>query len=196
MTDKTILLVDDDDSQRKVIEFWLHEDGFSTLMAADGKAALRMFEERSPRLVIADIRMPGMSGVDLLSKIKAINQDTPVILMTAFGTVNSAVDAMKLGAADYLLKPLNPDELKIVVRRALERQELLDENRNLRELADVGLQFEGLVGCSQKIREVFDLAVQVSRRDSTVLLTGESGTERNCWPRPFIRTVLAAENHL
>lgn len=183
MAIKTILLVDDDASQRKVIEFWLREEGYSTLTAGDGKTALPILEERSPDLVVADIRMPSMDGLELLSRIRAINQDTPVILMTAFGTVNNAVDAMKLGATDYLLKPLNPDELKIIVRRALERQDLLDENRSLRKLADAGLRFESLVGCSQKMRDVFELALQVARRDSTVVLTGESGTGKELLAR-------------
>jgi two-component system NtrC family response regulator len=183
MAIKTILLVDDDASQRKVIEFWLREEGYSTLTAGDGKSALPILEERSPDLVVADIRMPGMDGLELLSRIRAINQDTPVILMTAFGTVNNAVDAMKLGATDYLLKPLNPEELKIIVRRALERQDLLDENRSLRKLADAGLRFENLVGCSQKMRDVFELTLQVSRRDSTVVLTGESGTGKELLAR-------------
>jgi DNA-binding NtrC family response regulator len=97
--------------------------------------------------------------------------------------VNNAVDAMKLGATDYLLKPLNPEELKIIVRRALERQDLLDENRSLRKLADAGLRFENLVGCSQKMRDVFELTLQVSRRDSTVVLTGESGTGKELLAR-------------
>ncbi len=176
MDEKPILIVDDDASQRRLIEFLLQEEGYSTLVAGDGKAGLQLFEEKSPRLVIADIRMPGMDGLDLLSRIKAMNQDVPVVLITAFGTVNNAVEAMKLGAADYLLKPLNADELKIVIRRALEHQGLLDENRYLRELADAGLRFENLIGSSRKMREVFDIALQVSRRDSTVLLTGESGT--------------------
>ncbi|MFQ5740807.1 MAG: sigma-54-dependent transcriptional regulator [Acidobacteriota bacterium] len=176
MEEKPILVVDDDASQRRLIEFWLQEEGYSTLTASDGKAGLQLFEAEAPRLVIADIRMPGMDGLDLLSRIKGINQDTPVILVTAFGTVNSAVEAMKLGAADYILKPLNADELKIVIHRALEHQQLLDENRYLRDFADTGFRFESLVGRSRKMRDVFDLALQVARRDSTVLLTGESGT--------------------
>jgi two-component system NtrC family response regulator len=176
MEEKYILVVDDDASQRRLIEFWLQEEGYATLLAGDGKAGLQLFEERSPRLVVADIRMPGIDGLELLGRIKAINQDIPVVLITAFGTVNNAVEAMRLGAADYLLKPLNADELKIVVRRVLQHQELIDENRYLRDLADAGLRFENLVGSSRKIRDVFDLALQVSRRDSTLLLTGESGT--------------------
>ena len=176
MEEKPILIVDDDAGQRRLIEFWLQEEGYSTLLASDGKAGLQLFEENSPRLVVADIRMPGMDGLDLLSRIKGINQDTPVILVTAFGTVDNAVEAMKQGAADYILKPLKADELKMIVRRALEHQQLLEENRYLRDFAATGFRFENLVGRSRKMREVCDLALQVARRDSTVLVTGESGT--------------------
>jgi DNA-binding NtrC family response regulator len=126
--------------------------------------------------VIADIRMPGLSGLDLLGRIKAIHADTLVILITAFGTVGDAVDAMKLGAADYVLKPLNADELKVNVQRALQHQQLVDENRYLRDFSDVAFRFENLVAGSRKMRDVFNLAAQVARRDSTVLLTGELGT--------------------
>lgn len=145
MTKTPILIVDDDASQRRLLEFWLQEEGYSTITANDGTTGLQMFERHSPSLVIADIRMPGMSGLDLLGKIKAVNSDTPVILITAFGAVNDAVDAMKLGAADYILKPLNSDELKVNVQRALERQQLVDENRYLRDLAGGTFRFENIV---------------------------------------------------
>jgi two-component system NtrC family response regulator len=171
-----ILIVDDDASQRRLIEFWLEEEGYSTVTAADGTAALQLFEQKSPALVISDIRMPGLSGLDLLTRIKSVNSDTPVILITAFATVNDAVEAMKLGAADYILKPLNPDELKVGVQRALEREQLVAENRYLRDLAGTTFGFENIIGQSRKMRDVLDVCSRVARRDSTVLLTGESGT--------------------
>lgn len=171
-----ILIVDDDASQRRLIEFWLREDGYEIISAGDGLKGLRAFEEQAPALVITDIRMPGMSGLDLLGRIKAANSDTPVILVTAFGTVNDAVDAMKLGAADYVLKPINGDELKVDVRRALERQELVKENRTLRNFAATTFRFENIIAQSRKMRNVLEIAAQVAPRDSTVLLTGESGT--------------------
>jgi two-component system NtrC family response regulator len=176
MAENSILIVDDDSSQRRLVEFWLREDGYDSITAANGLEGLKSFEAHSPRLVIADIRMPGLSGTDLLSRIHDINPEIPVILVTAFGTVNSAVEAMKLGAADYLLKPLNAEELKIVVRRTLEHRKLIDENRYLREYAESSFGFENLIGRSHKMRELFDIATQVARHNSTVLLTGESGT--------------------
>jgi two-component system NtrC family response regulator len=176
MSKRTILIVDDDASQRRLIEFWLQEEGYATLSASNGVSGFEFFEQRGPALVISDIRMPGMSGLDLLVRIKALNADTPVILITAFGTVNDAVEAMKLGAADYVLKPLNADDLKVNVRRALERQKLVDENRYLRDLAGATFGFKNMVAQSRKMRSVLEVAAQVARRDSTVLITGESGT--------------------
>jgi len=171
-----ILIVDDDASQRRLIEFWLQEEGYTTVAACDGLTGLKLYELHDPALVISDIRMPGLSGLDLLSRIKGANSDSAVILITAFGSVNDAVEAMKLGAIDYVLKPLRADELKLSVRRALERQQLVDENRQLREFAGNTFQFENLICQSRKMRNVIETSAQVARRDSTVLLTGESGT--------------------
>ena len=176
MANELILVVDDDASQRRLVEFWLKEEGYSVVTASDGQMGLETFTEKTPALVIADIRMPGLSGLDLLGRIKAQNADAPVILITAFGTVGDAVDAMKLGAADYVLKPLNSEELKVNVQRALEHRQLLDENRYLRDFSETAFRFENLVAGSRRMRDVFNLAGQVARRDSTVLVTGESGT--------------------
>ena len=192
MANALILVVDDDASQRRLLEFWLKEEGYEVATAADGKAGLEIFESCSPALVISDIRMPGLSGLDLLGRIKASSPDTPVILITAFGTVADAVDAMKFGAADYVLKPVSPDELKMNVQRALEHQKLVDENRYLRDFADTAFRFENIVGASKKMRDVFDIALQVARRDSTVLLTGESGTGKELLAKAIHQNSLRA----
>lgn len=188
----SILIVDDDASQRRLIEFWMQEEGYSTLIASDGAAGLKLFEQHAPALVITDIRMPGLSGLDLLSRIKASNPDTAVILVTAFSTVSDAVEAMKLGAADYIMKPLNADELKVNVHRALERQQLVDENRLLRDLAGSTFQFESILTKSRRMQSVIELAAQVSRRDSTVLLTGESGTGKELLAKAIHQNSLRA----
>ncbi len=187
-----ILVVDDDASQRRLIEFWLQEEGYAIVTANDGVAGLQAFEQHAPTLVIADIRMPGMGGLDLLSRIKSANAEMPVILVTAFGTVADAVEAMKLGAADYVLKPLNADELKVTVRRALERQQLVDENRYLRDLAGSTFRFDNLVAQSRKMRHVLEIAGQVARRDSTVLLSGESGTGKELLAKALHQNSLRA----
>jgi two-component system NtrC family response regulator len=192
MTSSPILIVEDDASQRRLIEFWLKEEGYSVVTAADGNTGFHAFEDKSPALVIADIRMPGLSGLDLLSRIKAANPDTPVILITAFGTVADAVGAMKLGAADYVVKPLNAEELKVNVQRALEHQQLVDENRYLRNFAGAAFRFDNIVGASKKMHEVFDIASQVARRESTVLLTGESGTGKELLAKAIHQSSLRA----
>lgn len=176
MEDKPILIVEDDAAERRLIEFWLQEEGYETLQASDGKAGLQLFEQNLPRLVIADLRMPELNGLELLGRIKAVDPDVLFILITAFGTVENAVEAMKLGAADYLLKPLNEDELKLIVGRVLEHRNLIEENRHLRAFSDSAFRFENLVGQSRKMREVFAIALQVAQSDATVLITGESGT--------------------
>ena len=192
MKNSPILIVDDEASQRRLIEFWLQEEGHRTVTAADGTSALRAFAQHQPSLVITDVRMPGMSGLDLLGRIKADNPDTPFILITAFATVDDAVEAMKLGAADYILKPLKADELKIDVRRALERQELVDENRQLRDFAKETFRFESIIAQSRKMRSVLDVAAQVARRDSTVLLGGESGTGKELLAKAIHQSSLRA----
>ncbi len=192
MANALILVVDDDASQRRLLEFWLKEEGYEVATAADGKTGLEIFESKSPALVISEIRMPGLSGLDLLGRIKALSPDTPVILITAFGTVADAVDAMKFGAADYVLKPVSPDELKMNVQRALEHQRLVDENRYLRDFADTAFRFENIVGASKKMRDVFDISLQVARRESTVLLTGESGTGKELLAKAIHQNSLRA----
>jgi two-component system, NtrC family, response regulator len=193
MPDQPILVVDDDAGERRIVQFWLEEEGYQTKTAANGKAALQSLAEDRPCLVISDIRMPELGGMDLLARIRAADAEMPVILMTAYGTVGDAVEAMKLGAADYLLKPLNADEIKLIVRRTLERQKLLDENRYLREFAGKAFRFENLVGQSKKMRNVLELCSRVAPRDSTVLLTGESGTGKELLAKAIHQNSLRAD---
>ncbi|MDT8069524.1 MAG: sigma-54 dependent transcriptional regulator [Terriglobia bacterium] len=192
MTRGPILIVDDDPGQRRIVEFWLQEVGYTVVTAPDGLNGLKAFQLHSPSLVITDMRMPHMSGLDLMAKVKAINDDTPVIVITAFGTVSDAVDAMRLGAADYILKPINADELKLSVSRIFERQQLVDENRYLRDLVGSELQFSSIIGNSRKMRDVFAVATQVARRDSTVLITGESGTGKEILAKAIHQNSLRA----
>nr|WP_291315459.1 response regulator [Desulfuromonas sp.] len=118
MSRRAVLVIDDDDSLRRVIEFTLEEAGHAVLTAADGETGLRLFEENRPAVVLTDIQMPGLSGYEVLERIKADRPDTVVVVITAFGTVEQAVEAMKKGAFDYLTKPFGREELRLVVEKA------------------------------------------------------------------------------
>ena len=176
MNQKQILVVDDDESLRRVTQMQLEEIGYSVATAGDGGQALVALESGSPALVISDLKMPGMSGLDLLKKIRTEHPETTVILITAFGSVQSAVEAMRAGAYDYITKPIDYDALAIVVNRAMERQQLLDEVRNLRRTLDEKYGFENIVGHSKPLLGVLSLAARAALTDSTVLIRGETGT--------------------
>lgn len=192
MTKGPILIVDDDPSQRRIVEFWLQEAGYTVVTATDGLNGLKAFQQHSPSVVITDMRMPGISGLDLMAKIKAIDEDVPVMLITAFGTISDAVDAMRLGAFDYILKPINAEDLKLSVSRIFERQQLVEENRYLRDLVGAEFQFSNLIGNSRKMRDVFAVAGRVARRDSTVLITGGSGTGKELLAKAIHQNSLRA----
>jgi two-component system NtrC family response regulator len=176
MTQRCILVVDDSESQRRVIEFWLKEEKHRVITAGDAEGALQLVNENKCDVVISDIKLPGSSGMQLLERLRETMPEVPIILMTAIGAVNDAVAAMKLGAFDYVLKPLNGDAFKVIVQKAIEHRQLVDENIYLRAFTERVSRFENIVGHSKKMVELFELATQVAARDSTVLLLGESGT--------------------
>ena len=176
MDPKTILVVDDDESLRRVVEYNLGEEGYHVRTAPDGAAGLRAFQEASVDLVVTDVRMPDMDGLELLTRVKTMQPDMPVIMLTAHGTINSAVEAMKLGAFDYLTKPFNRDQLKAAVRKALEIAALTTENRQLRQVIVERFSFASMIAGSRAMRAVTETAARVAQGDTTVLLEGESGT--------------------
>jgi len=171
-----ILVVDDDASFRRVLEYQLKEAGYDAVCAADGKQALDLFSADPFHAVLTDLDMPRVSGNDLLRQIKRESPDTPVIVITAYATVDSAVDAMKAGAFHYLTKPLNRDALLHTLKNALEFAGLVSENRNLREAVSAAFRFEGIVGTAPSMRRLIDQATQLAHVDTTVLISGESGT--------------------
>jgi DNA-binding NtrC family response regulator len=172
----TVLLIDDDQSLRRVIEFSLVEQGHLVRTAATGEEGIELFEKEHFDAVISDITMPGMSGIDVLKKIHGADSALPVILITAYGTIESAVEAMKQGAFDYITKPFNRDELRLTLDRAVRMSRLERENSELRAAVVDRYRFESIIGGSEKLREVLDLAGRVAGSDATVLITGESGT--------------------
>jgi DNA-binding NtrC family response regulator len=176
MKPRSILVVDDDESLRRITQLQLEEAGYRVLTASNGNEALELIEEETPPLVITDLKMPGMSGLDLLTKVRQSYPQISVLMITAFGTVQTAVEAMKAGAYDYITKPIDYEELVLVVNRAMERQRLVEEVRNLRLSLDQKYGFESIIGRSKVLLHVLEMASRVAQRDSTVLIRGETGT--------------------
>ncbi len=173
---KTVLIIDDDDSLRRVMEYTLDEAGFRVLTATDGTAGLKLFAEEQPPVVLTDIQMPGISGYEVLHSIRSSHPDVRVIIVTAFGTVEQAVDAMKDGAFDYLTKPFSRDELSLVVSRAFSFLDLQAENLRLKQELSDKVDFEHLVGISDAMQGVFERVRRVAVSDAAILIGGESGT--------------------
>jgi len=173
-----ILVVDDDPNARSALLRLLEQDGYRAEAAEDGAHALRIVGEHPPDAVVTDLKMPGMDGLELLAKLKESNRELPVILLTSFGDVASAIAAMRAGAEDYLTKPVDLDALELVIVRAIERRNLRIEAENLRrqfrEKSGEGL--DGLIGASDAMQKVYRVAQQVAPSKATVLITGESGT--------------------
>jgi DNA-binding NtrC family response regulator len=171
-----ILVIDDDPSLRRVLEYNLEEDGYEVTVSASGSEGLQAFDELGPALVITDLKMPGIDGFQVLREIKERSPETLVMIITAFGAVETAVEAMKLGAYDYITKPFNRDELKLVVRKALQVTSLSRENKQLRQELTEKIDFRNIVGISREMEKVFQVVRKVANTDATVLITGESGT--------------------
>ena len=176
MIGKRILVVDDEENLRRVTQLKLHQAGYEAMTACDGAQALELLPRNPQDLVITDLKMPGMSGMELLRKIREEYPEVIVIVVTAFGTVESAVEAMKLGAFDYIIKPVNADALKLVVSRALEHHRLQEEVRSLRSAIDRKYGFENIVGQSKALLATLENAARAAQSDSTVLVRGETGT--------------------
>jgi two-component system NtrC family response regulator len=172
----SILIIDDDTSLRRVLEYTLEEAGYEVLTASDGVSGLAVFGEQQPDLVITDLKMPGMSGFQVLAAIKEQSLQTPVIVITAFGAIETAVEAMKLGASDYITKPFNRDELRLVVHKALEMRDMARENRRLKKELVERSEFNSIIGISMEMEQVFNVVRKVADTEATVLISGESGT--------------------
>lgn len=192
-----ILVVDDELSMREFLSILLEREGYDVSVAGSAVDALRLMESALFDLVLSDVNMPGLSGIELLARIKEKSPETAVLMLTAFSTAEQAVEAMKLGAYDYLCKPFKNDELKQLIKNALEKQGLKRENRLLKKDAGERDSFCGIIGKSRKMRELFDMIQKVAASQSSVLILGESGTGKElaarsihtCSPRkskPFV----------
>jgi DNA-binding NtrC family response regulator len=175
--DKTrILVVDDEANARTALAEMLKDEGYAAETAADGFKALGKLAEFAPHVLLTDLKMPGMDGLELLRKARDLDESIVVIVMTAFGAVDTAVAAMREGASDYLTKPLNMNELLLVLQREIERQRLRGEAGRLRAQLEERYSFENIIGSAPVMQEIFKTVAQVSSSRASVLITGESGT--------------------
>jgi DNA-binding NtrC family response regulator len=171
-----ILIVDDEKIVRDSLFHWFEEEGYFVDTAEDGESALKKYEKGKYDLLLLDMKMPGMSGIDLLTKIKSIDKDSLVILITAFASVPTAITALKQGAYDYVTKPVDPDELAHLVKKALEQKSLKQENKILRESIEEIIKPDNLIGESLQMKKIYELITTVAPTDTTVMIRGDSGT--------------------
>lgn len=171
-----ILIVGDEENMRGLFEKILSTEGYQVAVASTGEEAVALFEEERFDLVVSELKMPGMDGFELLKKIKEISPGSPFIFLTAFGTIGSAVAAMKEGASDYLTKPVNNDEVKLVIKKALDLYHLTQEVAQLRARVEINKDFKEIIGRSPKMRALFQMIKLVSSSNATILIYGESGT--------------------
>src|SRR5829696_3780391 len=179
MSGSTVLIVDDERTLARAIKDFLTESGYEAEVAVDAEQALRLLESLRPDVVFSDVRLPGMNGIELLRRIREFDPALPVVIMTAYGTIEGAVEAVKLGAFDYLKKPVDLEELKLLADRAREHAQLRQELSYYRRRdAARGTPLAGVLGESPAIRSVLEQAHQVAALDETppVLITGETGT--------------------
>lgn len=176
MENKTILIVEDDLKVGESLNLLLKKKGYNTFLASNGKEALNLFRREIIDLVITDLVMPKMDGIELLETIKALKPVTEVIVISAQGTIEKAVQAMKLGAFDFIEKPINPRVISLLVERALEKQVLILQNRDLRSRLQDKFQFENIIGRSEKMVKIFELIRHIAPYNTSVLIIGESGT--------------------
>ncbi|MFL6352516.1 MAG: sigma-54-dependent transcriptional regulator [Bryobacteraceae bacterium] len=176
MANPRILIVEDEDTVRHVMEAVLNKEGFDTISVPDFEKAIEAMQRTPFDLVITDLHLPGSSGIEVLKRARSICADTTVIVMTAFGTVQTAVEAMKAGAYDYLCKPIHPYDLKSLVNRALDHHKLIDEVDLLRSCLQQKYGFENIIGSSAPLMRMMDVAARVAPADVTLLIHGETGT--------------------
>ena len=175
----TILIIEDEAKMRRLLELNLGEDGFKTLSAPDAETGLKLLASEPVHLVLTDLKLPGMGGLELLQAVKQQNAALPVVVMTAYGSVETAVEAMKAGASDYVLKPFSLAEMRMVVHKELDVSRLREENRNLREALGEKYSHPNVVARGAKMQEVLAVVERVAPTNSTVLLGGESGSGKD-----------------
>jgi len=176
MSNAKILIVDDELILRESLAAWLERDGYDIDTAVSGEAALEKIKDTRFDILLVDIKMEGISGVEVLRHMQENDPDTAVVMITAYGSISTAIEAMKNGAQDYLLKPFDPEELGILIEKILENQARIRENVFLKEQCRQLVRFESMIGQSVSMQSIFEIIADVAATDSTVLITGETGT--------------------
>ena len=176
---ESILVIEDEPKMRRLLELQLAEEGFHARTASDAETGLQLLNKDSCDLVVTDFKLPGMSGLEFLQAVKRIDANLPVVIMTAYGTIESAVEAMKAGASDYVLKPFSLAELVLVIRKELAARQLREENRSLREALGRRYEYNNIVAESGKMQAVLQMVERVAPTNATVLLGGESGVGKD-----------------
>jgi DNA-binding NtrC family response regulator len=171
-----ILVVDDEAAMRESLTDWLMEDDYEVSQASSGEEAVSMVKEKDFDVVLLDLKMPGMDGLETMKGLKEVSPETEIVMMTAYATVDTAVQAMKVGAFDYMVKPFDPDEIEIHIKKIIAHRELVNENILLRKKLEERYQFDEIIGKCDLMQDLFDMITRVAPTDSTVLITGESGT--------------------
>ena len=179
----SILIIDDKDSLRKMLTQTLTTEGYQVESAKDGKSGLELARRKQYDLVLTDLKMPDISGIEVLKNVKEMDVDTSVIVMTAYGTITDAVEAMRKGAYDFITKPFEIDHLTLLIKKALESKRLQAENSLLREELALNLGFSDIIGSNEKMKEVSRLVSKVANSDTSVLITGESGVGKELFAR-------------
>jgi two-component system response regulator PilR (NtrC family) len=176
MLEDKILVVDDEQSMREFLDIMLKKEGYKVSLASNGEEVLRLIEKDIFDLVLLDIRMPKMDGIAVLKKIKASSPETVVIMITAYASADTAIKAMKEGAYDYITKPFKVEEIKLIIKNALEKKNLQKENILLKQLVKDRYHFENIIGQSPKMQALYELLEKVAPTKTNILITGESGT--------------------
>src|SRR2546423_1983801 len=203
MNNRTILIADDEPNIRRVLEAMFTKDGYTVLMAENGKRAIDLAAANTIDLLISDLIMPDMTGVEVLRAVKELQPHCAAIMVTAYGTIKTAVEAMRLGAFNYISKPFDMDEVRILARQALENRSLQEENLYLKQQLKTNYRFDNIIGSSGRMQEVFKTVERAADSRATVLIRGESGTGKELIaralhynssraPKPFVAVSCAA----
>jgi DNA-binding NtrC family response regulator len=186
--DVNILIVDDEPIMRESLSDWLRDDGYSVVAADSGTRALKLLPTESWNVMIVDLKMPGMDGIELMGEVKKTSPDVPIIIMTAYATVDTAVRAMREGAYDYVVKPFDPEEMALIIRKLVAHQKLVLENRYLRDELRKKFEYKDIITKNPKMLKVLELLKSVAPTTSTVLIEGESGTGKELVARAIHHT--------